>query len=360
MLGKFSLDLPSMNSQTKGTMSMHPDSSHKFSALSLEDVLKQNLSIEDPDTTPEEGIGSLCEAKTLYKGPSKCDCCINWVEEYPVDVKASVEKTLDAKRHAIICRVGKSHNDSKEPLELHSIIVQSPVLKSILGDIFTGYPGITTTLENVEFHAPFWEFLYRWDVLAKAGAGYESESSEHKHVDLLIATLSSQLGSVHSVAKDLIQNNVITYDYLWVLFAPGTLVYSRLLDQDCLFEVEKTKYYKGQCQIYVLHCKYIEWDGEDFGWQTKRIKIEPFSGTKSVQDLDVYPITRHNAPEDTQSKLLERGRKFVSINNGLCHRAYRGIIMIHGESCFELTTKLRVSFFENFENTCILTMRLDR
>ncbi|KAI6083344.1 P-loop containing nucleoside triphosphate hydrolase protein [Hypoxylon rubiginosum] len=275
---------------------------------------------------------NLAALSTFYEGPEKCKCCINWVENYPTNIKEAVEKTSDAKRYAIICRVKKAHDvNSNDPLELHSIVVQSPSLKTILGDIFTGYPGITTTLNDVSFYAPFWEFFYRWEALTKAQADYGSESPEHKTICLLLTTLSSQLSSVHNVAKDLIQNSVITYDYLWILFAPGTLV-------------QKTKYYQSpllKTKTYDLHCRYIDWDGENFCWKTKVIKIDEYSGTMPIRDLKVYPVTYHNAPEDAQSSVLKRGHKFVTVA-GCRHRAYRGIVKVSGESLFG-SNELRIS-----------------
>ncbi|KAB2570500.1 putative inactive ATP-dependent zinc metalloprotease FTSHI 3 [Lasiodiplodia theobromae] len=145
---------------------------------------------------------------TLYEGPQKCLCCINWVEEYPEDIKEAAEETSDAKSHAILCRVKKSHGKARKPLELDSIVIQSPLLKSTLGDVFADYPGITTTLKEVTFNEPFWEFFYRWDALNEAQEHQGTDAQEHTR--LLLDTLSNQLGAVHRVAQDLLQNNVIT------------------------------------------------------------------------------------------------------------------------------------------------------
>ncbi|KAI0854881.1 P-loop containing nucleoside triphosphate hydrolase protein [Xylaria cubensis] len=316
--------------------------------LSLEDVLEDvriNPPTEDPETLPSEHIGTRCDTKTLYEGPKKCDCCINWVEEYPSNTtRESTEQESDVRRYAIVCRVKLAHEDSKEPLELHSIIIQSPLLKSILGDIFIGYPGITTTLKEVKFRRPFWEFFYGWKSLTEAQARYEPDSEEHKHIHKLLDTLTSQLGSIHNVARDLIQNGVITYDFLWVLFAPGTQVYSHLFDQDCILEVKRTYYYKGQLltrNTYDVRCKYVEWDGENFGWKTKLIEIPEFCGTKSIQELEVYPIMHHRSADDIRSNLLARGRKFLSLG-GWHHKAYAGAIEVSGESLFG-SNKLRIN-----------------
>ncbi|KAI1454689.1 P-loop containing nucleoside triphosphate hydrolase protein [Annulohypoxylon moriforme] len=268
-------------------------------------------------------IGDICRKKTLYEGPPKCTCCINWVEQYPEDTKESAEETLDTKHHAIVCRIRKAHGDSKKPLQLHSIIVQSPLLKSVLGGVFSGYPGVTTTLEELKFQAPFWEFFYRWQALEEVLGRLESDKLEH--TSLLVDTLTDQLGDVHRVAKDQAKNNVITYDFLWSLFPPGSLVYTRLHDQDCLLEVQRTKYYEGSVETYYLHCMQTNWDGERFGWESKTIEIPKFSGTQSIQDLNIYPVAHHKTPEEIKSRLLERGNKFVSLG-GRYHKAYCGII----------------------------------
>ncbi|KAJ8132064.1 hypothetical protein O1611_g1564 [Lasiodiplodia mahajangana] len=318
--------------------------SPEMSTLNITDLLEElrtNPPTKDPKTFPSENVGAHCDTKILYEGPKKCDCCINWVEQYPSNIKESTEQESDVRRHAIVCRVQKAHRDSKEPLELHSIIIQSPVLKSILGDIFAGYPGITTTLKDVKFRKPFWEFFYFWKPLSDAQAHSKPGSKEHEHLNKLLETLTSQLSNTHTVANDLIQNRVVTYDYLWILFAPGTLLYSRLFDQDCLLEVKRTDYHGFLSESpYQLRCRYIERNGESLGWKTKLIEIPKFSGTKPIQELEVYPITYHQAPEDMRSRFLERGRKFLSFSDWH-HKAYVGVIHVSGESPFG-SDKLRI------------------
>ncbi|KAI0545381.1 P-loop containing nucleoside triphosphate hydrolase protein [Xylaria curta] len=303
------------------------ETSSTATAPPLQDVLR-DLSKEEafnelipanPEKTTTQQIGTLCQKKTLYEGPSKCDCCINWVEQYPADIKDSAEEETNTKLHAILCRVQKSHGKTTMPLELHSIVVQSPLLKSILEKVFDGYPGITTTLEKVEFSAPFWEFFYRWEALAEV-------QHESNYVRLLIDELTSQLGGTHRTAKDLTQNNVMTYDFLWTLFPPSTLVYSRLFDRDCILEVQRTVYDKNT-NTYDLRCRYIEWDGESFGWKETLVVIPKFSGTRSIRDLKAYPVIYHTSPESIQSVLSERGRKFVALR-GWQQKAYNGVILL--------------------------------
>ncbi|KAI0865854.1 P-loop containing nucleoside triphosphate hydrolase protein [Xylaria cubensis] len=299
------------------------ETSSEITAPLLGEVL-EGLPVEYTNTenTVSQDNGTLCAIKELYEGPKKCDCCKNWVEQYPQNTRETVEKTLDVKRHAILCRLQKAHGSTKKAVELHSIVIRSPLLKSVLGKVFAGYPGITTTLEELEFHAPFWEFFHCWQALKDAENAHEAD--ELAHIRLLLDELTSQLGDVYGTAKDLVHHNVMTYDFLWSLFPPGALVYSRISDQDCLLEVQITEY-DEETKCYYLECKYVEWDGDQFGWQGTLIKIPKFSGTQSIQDLEAYPLTLHKAPEDIKLRLLERGRSFVSLSN--CQqKAYHGII----------------------------------
>lgn len=291
----------------------------------------------------------------LFEGPRKCDCCINWVENFPEDVKEAVEATSEAKTYAIICRIKKSHGKSKEPLELDSIVIQSPLLKSVLGDVFADYPGITTTLEELTFVAPFWEFFYRWDALTESQEQQEFDTQEHTRV--LLDALSLRLRDVRRVALDLFQNNVITYDYLWTLFPPGNLVYFRIDNQHCFLEIERTEY--DVCtKSYDLRCKYIEWNGKKFGWKFKLIQLKEFSGTRSIQDLEVYPVTWHKSADGIRSELLERGRKFVSLS-GWHHKTYCGIFRPCQRSIFQSAGAFDVSSVRSFLMLSVLTSMLD-
>jgi hypothetical protein len=83
--------------------------------------------------------GSECATQTLYEGPPKCNCCKNWVEEYPDDLRMQVEEQAD---------------DGKA-LVLDSVVVQSLSLKKTLGEVFEGYKGITASLKKLVFQVSF-------------------------------------------------------------------------------------------------------------------------------------------------------------------------------------------------------------
>jgi hypothetical protein len=146
---------------------------------------------EDLDTNPDAKYkhkfaqGMKPEILNLFEGPPKCKCCTNWVEEYPDDIKENVEAAYGTRQYALLVRKRKSHQKyNADPLEIDSIVVHSPLIKTVLKEVFDGYPGVTVDLEYLSFNAPFAAFLHRWTVLDKA---VESESKEEvrKHMALL-------------------------------------------------------------------------------------------------------------------------------------------------------------------------------
>lgn len=109
---------------------------------------------------PKIIVGSVGEAKNIYKGSSDDDGNWTWVDKYPDDVEEAAENEETAK-FAVVVRNQKS-NDSRKKLEAHSIIVQSPQIRAALSEIFADYPGVACELTRLEFEAPFKPFVHRW------------------------------------------------------------------------------------------------------------------------------------------------------------------------------------------------------
>jgi hypothetical protein len=130
--------------------------------------------------------GMKAGSLNLYQGPPACSCCINWVEEFPDNLKESIEAAEGTQQYALLLRNRKSHKDgSAQPLELDSIVVHSPIIKKVLGEkVFKNYGGVTTTLEKLEFSAPFVPFLHRWDEFQRA---FEDEQDDviKRHLGLM-------------------------------------------------------------------------------------------------------------------------------------------------------------------------------
>lgn len=132
-----------------------------------EDDKKEDEKDEDKNDDSDEEkkviVGSVSEAKNIYKGPVDNDGNWTWSDKYPDGVEEAAENEETAK-YAVVVRNQKS-NDSRKKLEAHSIIVQSPQLKAALAEIMVDYPGVSCELSRLEFEAPFKPFVHRWYVL---------------------------------------------------------------------------------------------------------------------------------------------------------------------------------------------------
>jgi hypothetical protein len=151
----------------------------------MDDLLAQLAFGEPPAAPPTEPrwYGMETRIKALYEGPSKCPCCINWVEEYPDDVGPKAEALEDAERCAVVMRYKKSHGNSLKTLELDSIVIQSPVLRKMLAEVFEGYPGMMFASKRVVLEAPFAPLFHRWDKLCQLRDSLDSKAEDSKLED---------------------------------------------------------------------------------------------------------------------------------------------------------------------------------
>jgi hypothetical protein len=84
--------------------------------------------------------------KNLYQGPPTVHGGITWADEYSDDPAEKPAESGETQYYALIIRHQRARDNSKKLLVIHSIVVQSPFVKSVLKSVFKDYPGITTEL----------------------------------------------------------------------------------------------------------------------------------------------------------------------------------------------------------------------
>lgn len=200
-----------------------------------------------------------------------------------------------------------------------SIVVQSPLLKPLLEEVFEGYDGITATLKKVTFTTPFEPFFYRWSRFKKAVEEVEDEMTR-VHAKLLYDVLEKELDETITTYHDLLSHGVITYKYLWTLFKPGDLLLCQMKDEEMIMKLQRTEVEPNGLSLY---SKYVDWDGYSFGYGSYNFSIGEFEGTKAITDLDAYPIQFNSEAAAIESRLAARGRKFEKLQ-GYHYKMYRG------------------------------------
>jgi hypothetical protein len=149
--------------------------------------------------------GMLLESKCLYRSDPREDWDV-WV---PDNIGVNPEEGIASAEFALIVKQDKiQEDDGSYALKLHSLQVQSPLIKTLLGPVFENYPGIKISLKKLVFFAPFREFFYRWEEFLQASRDSEHDELQAAHFKLLFEIVSAEMGPEIEEANDLSFNNL--------------------------------------------------------------------------------------------------------------------------------------------------------
>jgi hypothetical protein len=267
--------------------------------------------------------------KNLYSGKEDKKGRYQWQDTIPEDIGDPAENAETAK-WALIVRNIKVYNDPQRVMAIHSIVVQSPLLKKLLTGVVKNYPGITVGLNRLEFSGRFEPLIHRWAELQEAiealGDETEDDRTTKTHADLLLDILVKEFKPLIDEAQDMKSKRVMTYEHLWTLFQPGAIVFARQDGQETAMTLSESKYgvdAKG-APCFWLTCKYVDWDGSKWGTNKLNLSIPLYYGTRHITQLRVFPLEYHSDAEALRARLLERGAKSESLA-GPNYKAYHGI-----------------------------------
>ncbi|KAG9524365.1 P-loop containing nucleoside triphosphate hydrolase protein, partial [Aureobasidium melanogenum] len=353
-------------------------------------------------------VGMSVGIKNLYAGKEDRRGRFQWQETIPEDLVPPAENA-ETQKWAFIARYIKVYGDPRRTLALHSIVIQSPLLKKVLQDVLADYPNVTVGLQRLEFSGKFECLIHRFPELdstieklqellkhekdtehldpstsnpSKPSAIDGALEQEQKSNNVLVngktpieydatitkeeldqaSTISAKINSEKSgddttsvlqpsetelslkhtqILRDLLYDEfqvliessrdmkaqgVMTYEALWTIFEPGTLVYAREEGQDRVFNMLSGKYGfdKDEKPVFWLKIRFIDFDGTKFGWTVAKISIPEFQGTCPIASLAAYPVEYHSDEATLLKTLMDRGSVVESLV-GTHYRAYDGI-----------------------------------
>jgi len=244
------------------------------------------------------------------------------VDKYPEDVQEAAENE-ETEKFAVVVRNVKS-NDSRKKLEAHSIVIQSPWLKTALAQILKDYPGVACELKRLTFEAPFQPFVHRWAEFVEFMGDKSLDGTTKEHLTMLHDILQYEIGDSIKAFEDYVLNGVITFQHLWMIFQPGSLVLAAHKGPLSAFELDESEYMENQCGKFLqLRCDCIDYGGKNFGRYTEKINVSEFIGTKKITGLNAYPWAFHENPTAVRAALVKRGQIFENLA-GHHYKAYSG------------------------------------
>jgi len=110
----------------------------------------------------------------------------------------------------------------------------------------------------------------------------------------------------------------ITFDLLWAIFRPGSLLYAHdeYTDQGRILKAQTYEICVDPLtnQVYALiRSHMVAHDGRIFGTAVDAHRIYKFDGTRRLQDLAIYPLEYHPKVEEIKAYALVRGRRFLQL-----------------------------------------------
>ena len=150
----------------------------------------------------------------------------------------------------------------------------------------------------------------------------------------------------------------IAFDYLWLLFKPGNLVFTSstqkrayvvlhvtggraildIGDQPATsnrnvskptrsweqHEDQAVTYAHSKNTPFIIDTFYIDFDGDNFGPVPRRFVIQEYEGDQEIVALPAFPAEFDKDLQKTKDMLKDRGKKFVKLA-GVAHRKYAGL-----------------------------------
>ena len=269
------------------------------------------------------GPGLNCESKRLYKKDNGLGI-VEWVEDMPDNFKNATECGEAWAEFALLLHTHLVNNQQK----LHSIIVQSPLLKSPLNGVFEGYPGFFTGESALTLEAPFKPFVHRWKAFVDT-CNKDQESDTTRHLQLLRSILEPELQATFATISDFKAHGGIEFNQLWMVFEPGSLVLATDNRTECAYKIIRTENRisrEEKREFFVLHVCFVDYDGKRFGYALHMVAIGEFRGGSKCEDLGVYPLNHHPSKSKLVQKLMARGEKFEALAT-VAYKAYDGHAM---------------------------------
>ncbi|KAI9686388.1 MAG: hypothetical protein M1822_003733 [Bathelium mastoideum] len=209
------------------------------------------------------------------------------------------------------------------------IIIYDEGLRGLLYKLLPHYPAHWRG-EIVTIPSPYEAIILNWDLLWEQSEPEKEcgdNNSRQVRADLreLLETLQKSSGDL-KLDKYLQNRNsyqkerCITFEALWTIFPPGTIVYGHLfLKRDQIFivqdnyrpwpKVDPTRR-SGSTSWWRLRCWTYDYDGEVFSRRAITLDFEEFENTKPIASLPFLPLDEHERRTEIEDALFKRGEAF--------------------------------------------------
>ncbi|KAK6365423.1 hypothetical protein LTR64_008792 [Lithohypha guttulata] len=280
--------------------------------------------------------GSRLELKEVYEA---------WDPKtfaYKLTEPPNPSSITELKTYAFVCRVRickylvnvfvKNVSDNfvvnKDEQRVYYVDVHAAGLRDMLREVLEDVHWLSLKDEKLELEQ---NLLYHYlptlqTYLDKCTQDKTWPQVDREALRYLLSTMKTRTADTTARLQSLLETGKITYELLWALFPPNTLVLAMCPGSKqvrCLrFQLAyKDKTAQG-VEHLVLQCEYVDYDGKILGWVIEHLRLDRFHGAALITSLPIYPID-HYPDRQISQVLIRRGRRFIELM-GSHHGVYRG------------------------------------
>ncbi|KAJ7464897.1 hypothetical protein B0H11DRAFT_1814831 [Mycena galericulata] len=218
------------------------------------------------------------------------------------------------------------------------IVIKSEYILKACQDVIQTWPGVSWNADPLELEPEIFltwlqSFIEYRDALGARKRRSEQESHVLSSVNLLLSFLSADYRSTIATIDRLTAHGEITFDLLYAIFVPRTLVVARcaVTGLERLFQLQYfTRTAVDGVPVYQLALEAVDLVDRPLtqsvavGRVSTSIYIPYFKGAARIDSLDAFPLKFHGAEAQLRETIIQRGKKWVELI-GVHHMQYSGI-----------------------------------
>ncbi|KAL0935666.1 AAA family ATPase [Colletotrichum truncatum] len=333
--------LQSLDSMARTKQSARKSLQHSDEPLDEEDQQEINNALTEEDKKRREELEKAPmqpELKHLEKRWTKKGRA--YVTEPKEDEEVPEQKTNWYEKYALC--VTRQYDSRNEYICRTSLEVNSPALKDILKNVIGGkFPGQSYLTSSISVDFPPRSLYHYRHELADAAADLEPESDGARHLPLLLEFIDEQFHDTIKNGSNLLEQGLISYEYLWTIFRPGCLVYATRLSQARVYRLNSYSYVCGMCPGMRLDVEFVDFDGSDFGMRSEELFVPQFPGAVAIDSLNALPLDHHPIKDAVVNLLKKRGRRWEELaGQNFCE--YKGIALDHRNRRYNVDGRIMI------------------
>ncbi|KAI0468981.1 P-loop containing nucleoside triphosphate hydrolase protein [Xylaria cf. heliscus] len=283
--------------------------------------------LEPPMSTPKGSqFGSRCEFKTYHTVPNKEGRLKvkPIVDPFEHEARGHVDNT-----YALVISREFTVEDQSAPKSV-TLKVNSPKLLQTFREVVKSHPSVPSDFKSpFEIRNPFQMLVHYWEELDS----YRKEVAENEtrmHLNLLFQFMDNEVGPERTKIMNMITKGQITYLAAWVIFRPGDILYTTVMEHSWLLRCTKTVYEENTKigPYFEVHCTYTDHDGKDTGIAAHKITLlqkQDFGADNPaiITGLPIFP-RKYYHDHDLERELEKRGKTFLGLR-GCSVQMYDGL-----------------------------------